>query len=634
MVHAETFSASYRVYVLLVLVLTCISNLAIRNLPTFLVTVPIPACQRVCAGIADATQCRFGKEVSIAAEDTQSPHYQACLQCRANFERATTFQVQPHNDVTPRLQDMRRKKALAVHHKDKAEAGNIFAQQAPLVAVGQAKAASRMYTVVEVSSSGDQRLSSTNEIAEGVMGKWARVRHRAASPIIDFMEMASDMRAFPASSTSSVGRVLLNTSQVAEPDEALHLQSMGYFNMADGVCMEPWQYGLFVGYGFAIVFAAGSLVAGQICDRYPRVAVLSIAVVTWSVAMAMQAAAHTFTFILICRGITGLAQAFATPAAISITIDYFAERQSAAAVMLSVGLYLGSGLASFSALLAEDVGWRWVVLLSGLSGTVIALVLYFTVQEPDRTEWCAPCSLPVVTHEVFDKSRIARLLLVAASCKMLAAYTLGAFLPLWYASSGLQGYSTRTYAAWNMLTISSAGLLSTLIGGLVSNVRDPRAPCWVGAIGSAVSLPLLLGVLGSRHFCASLTYLFLLLVVSDSWLGPAVGLLRSSVRRSVQGQAVSVFLVASTLVANIGPAIVGFLDPHGPHFGSDVGFIAGFANLAAIAAFVRTAREVSIDPVTANVGVKLDSILLGLPPKSWLQQPMLAPPSRATPWFF
>jgi len=201
------------------------------------------------------------------------------------------------------------------------------------------------------------------------------------------------------------------------------------------------------------------------------------------------------------------------------------------------------------------------------------------------------------------------MLIVAGSAKMLAAYSLGAFLPIWYSRRGLWGYSNAAYACWNALAISAGGLLSALLGSLLDSLwsrRDPRAPCWIGLLGAVASLPLVCVVLLTPHFGVSLLCFFLLLLLSECWFGPTVALLQASVRRSVRGQAVAMFLVASTLAANLGPALVGVLDPGGERIGLHLLWICLTANVGAAVAFVWTAREIGIDPVAAGLGSRTE----------------------------
>merc|ERR1719506_2617490 len=131
----------------------------------------------------------------------------------------------------------------------------------------------------------------------------------------------------------------------------------------------------------------------------------------------------------------GFAQAFAIPAAISIGSDVFEsqrDRHNMAMAVLSVGFYVGSGCASFSIWFAQLLGWRWAVLFAGTTGIALAGLLQLTVKEPARTEFSAPCSSTGVRESVFVNSRVVQWCLLASAAKMLAAFVLGSFLPVWY----------------------------------------------------------------------------------------------------------------------------------------------------------------------------------------------------------
>lgn len=492
--------AWYRIYVLCVLLVVCACSLATRNLPSYLVTVPVPECEETCESVVLQKPVCEGSTLEVwpSRQPTQKELCKLCL-----------------SRVTP--------------------------------------------------------------------PRWS-----------NFAWAAGD----------NTSGALMHRLPIAWVDESLDAT---FYNLADGTCLHHWEYGILIGYGFALFFALGSVPAGKVCDVRSRVEVASLALLVWSVATCMQAGAHTFGFLLGCRVAVGLSQAFALPAAVSLTADYFHERQSCAVEILSAGLHLGSGCASFSILFAEVVGWRWAVFIAGLLGILMVPVLYGTVKEPERTEWSAPCQLSIVTDEVFEKSRVARTLIFAGSAKMLAAYSLNAYLPIWYSRRGLIGYTNYTYACWNALVVSSGGLLSALFCSFLSHhwsKVDWRAPCWIGMIGAICSVPLTILVLQTPYFWVSMPCFFLLLLVSEGWYGPALSLVQASVRRSVRGQAVSMFMVVPTLAGNLGPAMVGFLDPGDDRVGAHLLWICILANVVAAAAFMWTAREITVDPVAAGLGSK------------------------------
>mmetsp|Transcript_27867 Transcript_27867/g.72955 ORF Transcript_27867/g.72955 Transcript_27867/m.72955 type:complete len:593 (+) Transcript_27867:111-1889(+) len=545
----------YRLYVLFILLLLSTWNLATRNLPSYLVTVPVPECESVCEGIAYHPLC--GKNAVDTFPRGTPTRYQLCQLCRARVVPTPPQQGPP--------------------------AAMIAAEQ---VASG---AADTKGASLSVDGPGAWANSRRMQVKFGVASSQLQLRAQDDPQILVTGGTPTKV---------SYGDVMEDV-----PWSDSWGQDASFYNMADGACLYQWEYGILIGFGFTLVFGAGSLFAGWVCDRRSRVVVASASLMVMSVATALQASAHSFLYLLVFRAIIGLAQAFAMPAAISILSDYFVEKQKVAVGVLSVGLYLGSGCASFSLLFAMALGWRWAVLLAGLVGIALAPVLYHTVKEPERTIFNAPCNLQVVVDEVFEKSRVARMLTVAASCKMVATYSLSAFLPIWYSRRGLTGYSAYSYACWNAVVISSGGVLSALMGDLVGTrwaQRDSRAPCWIGLIGSVTAIPLVCVMLFAWHFGVSMLAFFLFLFASESWFGPTVSLYQASVRRSVRGQAVSLFLIASSLVGNIGPALVGFFDPGGERIGLHLLWICITANLGAAFAFVWTAREISVDPVAAG----------------------------------
>mmetsp|Transcript_19398 Transcript_19398/g.41323 ORF Transcript_19398/g.41323 Transcript_19398/m.41323 type:complete len:573 (+) Transcript_19398:136-1854(+) len=543
-------SAWYRYYVLLVLLVVCVCNLAMRNLPSYLITVPVPDCEPLCQGVPTNPLCGKNRLTAFPKE-RQPTRGEICQLCRARILPVAGSNVS-FNSV-PGWEDAEKKPSWG----DGSE-------------------------------------------------PWAK---RAGKGMMSLAPDAPDVLAYSNEFSGDETREapLFMEGDAVVPWADYLGQDASFYNLADGSCMYQWEYGILIGYGFAVVFAVGSAPAGYIVDRRSRVVVASSALMVWSVATSLQASAHNFMFLLVCRAFIGLAQAFAMPACISLTADYFAEQQNAAIAVLSVGQYLGSGCASFSILFAEFLGWRWAVLLAGIMGIMVTVLLYHTVREPERTEWSAPCAISVVAEEIFEKSRVARMLILAASAKMLAAYCFSAFLPLWYSRRGLDGYTNNAYAWWNALIITTGGLLSAAGGSYLGHrwsQIDSRAPCWIGLIGSVLSIPLICILLSTSNFSVSMLFFFLLLLVSESWTGPTMALLQAAVRRSVRGQAVSMFLIASTLVANLGPALIGFVDSGGHKIGVHLLWISVTANVVAALAYTWTAREISVDPVAAGLGTK------------------------------
>merc|ERR1719198_82735 len=97
----------------------------------------------------------------------------------------------------------------------------------------------------------------------------------------------------------------------------------------------------------------------------------------------------------------------------------------------------------------------------------------------------------------------------------------------------LPGYSNVAYAGINALIIAGGGLLSMYGGSWLGNLwspHDPRATCWIGLIGAFVSIPLVLLVLFAGNFFFSMICFLLLVLLSESWFAPTIGLVQKSIR--------------------------------------------------------------------------------------------------------
>ncbi|CAE7186499.1 spin [Symbiodinium pilosum] len=220
--------------------------------------------------------------------------------------------------------------------------------------------------------------------------------------------------------------------------------------------------------------------------------------------------------------------------------------------------------------------------------------------------------MTVVTEELwaaFEKSRVPQLLILAVSAKMLASFSLTSFLPIWFARTGLHGYTNDAYAFWNALAVSLAGLLSVSLGSVLGQTWsrvDVCAPCYVGMLGALISLPLLAIMLLTQWFRTALLCYFTMLVVGEAWFGPTMTLLQKAVRKSVAGQATSMMLGIATLAGNLGPAIIGILDPGGVNIGVHLLWICSTAQVLAALSFYWTYREITVDPVSVTLGLSQD----------------------------
>lgn len=136
----------------------------------------------------------------------------------------------------------------------------------------------------------------------------------------------------------------------------------------------------------ALIGALATLPAGVLVDRVPRVRLLAISVVLWSLASVASALSVSYTMLLVTRIGLGFVVAVATPAIASLTGDLFPpeERARVYGFILS-GELCGAGV-GFAAggTLAGGLSWRAAFAWLAVPGLALAWALVRKLPEPAR----------------------------------------------------------------------------------------------------------------------------------------------------------------------------------------------------------------------------------------------------------
>ncbi len=119
-------------------------------------------------------------------------------------------------------------------------------------------------------------------------------------------------------------------------------------------------------------------------DRGNRRNIIVVCLIAWSAMTAFCGLSRTAWQLVLAR--VGVGEAGGTPGANSIISDYFpALRRPMALTIFSLGAPIGAYFASDTAgAIADHLGWRAAFLWLGLPGTLVGLLIYFTVREPKR----------------------------------------------------------------------------------------------------------------------------------------------------------------------------------------------------------------------------------------------------------
>ncbi|MDX1292823.1 MAG: MFS transporter [Hyphomonas sp.] len=261
--------------------------------------------------------------------------------------------------------------------------------------------------------------------------------------------------------------------------------------------LDDAQLGLLTGLAFAAFYATLGIPMAMWADRGNRRTIISVSLAVWSGMTAISGLAQNFWHLLIARMGVGVGEAGGTPPATSIISDLYAPHERATALGIyttGIGFGILGGFA-LGGLVYEAFGWRAAFFIAGIPGLILALLVRFTLKEPQRgaieqrvDDGDAP-SIGETLKFIFGQTSF--LLLLAGCC--LVCISANAFLV--FTSSHLQ----RTFDVGPGDVSIPLGLLIGGVGGVgavvVGKVCDRLSARnlawrpWTIAACSALALP-------------------------------------------------------------------------------------------------------------------------------------------------
>ncbi len=166
----------------------------------------------------------------------------------------------------------------------------------------------------------------------------------------------------------------------------------------------------------------GSLILGSVFypiwgflyDRFARPKLLALASFLWGITTWFSAIAPTARLFLISRASTGIDDS-SYPGIASLISDYFPpQKRSRIFGFLQLSIPLGYLLGLLLALnLGQIIGWRMIYILTGLTGLILSILIYFGVKEvPRGSSEPELASLPEVKISRFDFARLLNLITI------------------------------------------------------------------------------------------------------------------------------------------------------------------------------------------------------------------------------
>lgn len=334
--------------------------------------------------------------------------------------------------------------------------------------------------------------------------------------------------------------------------------------------------GLMGGFAFATIYSVAGLPIARLADQRSRRSIIAIGLAFWSAATFVSGLARSVLQLIGARLGVGLGESACSPTAHSLIADYFpAGRRATALSIYQLGITFGIALGLAAGGWAnERYGWRVAFMLVGVPGLVLAALFRLTVREPQRGA-SDDAGVDTARYSLVDVGRV----MVARRSFLAYAFALGLFS---FADSAFENW-TPTYlirvhhmgsafiGEWTGSLEAVAGIIGTLLGGVVADrlgARDPRWYLWTPALAvlfMCVCIFLFLTADASRV----LTFYFMSMLAASAYMGPIVALTQRLMPIRMRALAAAMqFLILNLLGPGAGVSAVGVLnDALAPSYG-------------------------------------------------------------------
>ncbi|MCP5144563.1 MAG: MFS transporter [Gammaproteobacteria bacterium] len=371
--------------------------------------------------------------------------------------------------------------------------------------------------------------------------------------------------------------------------------------------------GLVTGFGFSVIYSLAGIPVGLWADYGNRRNIVAAGLAVFSVATSLTAFAANIYHVLVGRLLLAAGESTQLAPSVSMLADVFPKQSRARAMAFfgagpSIGIILGLSAAG---LLNAHYGWRVTLMLLGIPGLLLAILIRFTMAEPDRTQQGGGASdrkIGPATSLGFlfrQPTFVCMLLATALNAWPLFATTIwgpafmGRIHGLGSAQTGM--LFGLVYGVLGVIGALGGGFLSDLLGG-----KREQRKLILPAIAAAIVFPAHLVFLLAGSLPVAIVALGVVAFMANAQMGPVWAVMQSVSPIRMRATAAACFqLLLNLLGMGLGPFLVGFLsDKLAAQYGAEAlryaMLLLPVAALGSSALLLLAARHMLVDTERAH----------------------------------
>ncbi|WP_297339703.1 MFS transporter [Pseudophaeobacter sp.] len=345
--------------------------------------------------------------------------------------------------------------------------------------------------------------------------------------------------------------------------------------------------GLLSGLAFALFYVTLGLPIARLADSKNRKVIIGAAITVWSLMTVLCGVAQSFFQLALARVGVGAGEAGAVPPSQSLLADYFPpERRSLALAVFFMSAAAGNVLGLIvGGQIADAYGWRWTFVIFGLPGLLLALLVWFVLDEPRN--------LPKFKVETKDTESFREALAILKKKPAFVNSVIG--MVLYYTMIyGVLTFSISFVIRTQGLSLADAsayygaiGLIAAIIGnpfgGWLADKLSKSNTAWLGRLpgyGFLLAFPLFLTSYLTGSLTVLLVFLALGMFVMMMATPPIFSCLHAVCGTARRATAIAIaYFFANLIGVGLGPVITGVLSDY---FAASIGPAEGLRYALAV----------------------------------------------------
>jgi MFS family permease len=333
------------------------------------------------------------------------------------------------------------------------------------------------------------------------------------------------------------------------------------------------QMGFLGGLAFALLYTIAGIPIARWADRGNRRSIIALGVAVWSLMTMASGLARSFAQLAMARVGVGLGEAACTPPAHSLLADYFPpEKRATVLSIYSMAIPFGVMLGFLAGgWITYFFDWRTAFLMVGAPGLLLAILVRYTIAEPQRGRMEKRADRHLVSDKGYGFSEVLRHIFASPALRLIqfggAFYAMAGYgLSFWVAPFFIRthGLPLQEVATWLAVGAFAGGISGALFAGRLADRLGRNGvrgyfltPMWILLVG----IPLTVLMLVVPNSDVALILFLVQQFVFACYSGPIYAVMQFLVPAGMRAMTVAVHLFILNLVGlGFGPLFIGMMN--------------------------------------------------------------------------